>query len=258
MKIQKQYLIVPFTLGALLSGCNGGSDGGGSDQPLQVTPSVNVAKSIQSFFDGNGRWQGLTATDTNDTKVNFFIGSEELYPFVSSGNEPETVSVKRLQLQFIDNKSGKLAEQYIWKLHLDSTGKPTGLAVAQELFNFDGKPCFSSSNAPSLPASSNGSGSYLVGTVGSYDEGFRNGKYAHYCEVTSNSVTEKMVWSVDNGSPNPYVCLTMPFSYMNLKTKICVSTASDGTLTNSMWIRTYSSSNALKASYRDQGQNSPL
>jgi hypothetical protein len=108
-----------------------------------------------------------------------------------------------------------------------------------------------------VPSSSNGSGQLFTGNSGSYFEDFRAGLYAKYCDISTPVNTKNIDWSVADGDPNPYICLTFPEISINPRTRMCISTDVSGNLTGVPWIRTYRSDGTPAIDYKATDGNVP-
>lgn len=134
--------------------------------------------------------------------------------------------------------------------------KPIGMAMGHADAGFT--ECMSVSNAVSLPGTTNSSGVYFSGIqTSNYVEGFKAGTYANYCDPSS-ATASNAEWSVVEGAPNPYFCLTMPAGLHTSKTRLCIPVDSAGALNNSAWVRLYNADGSIFIDYKNTSLNKPV
>ncbi|MES2262152.1 MAG: hypothetical protein V4724_26830 [Pseudomonadota bacterium] len=227
-----------------LAGCGGG---GGSSAPAAPV-SINAAEAFKSFVGTTRTISNLPITDSSLGTATLIVREEENYPFVTNGTSQQTFFSKVIQFQRSDS-NGKLQFQNIWKFHLDAQMKPIGIAGGPEFAKYN--ECQSVSSKTDLPTSTNSSGIFFSGfqTI-NYAETFKSGTYAHYCDPTATIAVKNVEWSVMQGSPNPYFCLTMPASFNNLKTRMCIPVDGNGALGTAAWISLYTADGALASEYK--------
>jgi hypothetical protein len=240
-----------------LTGCGGG--GGSNSQTARIIPEINASNALTNFFATTNSWSGLNSNDGSLYTASIYLTSEQMYPFVINGVATNPMVTKQIQLQ-IDDSATILRSQYFWKFHLDPTTlKPVGIAIGSTYSSPKFDHCIAATANNNLPTLTNSSGIYLTGDLSSnYFEGFRSG-YAHYCDPGTYSNPVNVEWSVQDGTPNPYFCLTTPNTYPNPKTRICISSDKSGLLTNSVWIRMYNSDGVTPSvDFKSSGANNPI
>ena len=257
MKYLIKLNIIVFSV--LITNACGGGGGGGTQQEVtnqaRAVPFVNVNTSLPAILQLNTTYSGLSANSGYLDKATLIIRNEEVYPFVASGASKSVAIAKVFQMQ-VDDSSGRLTQQYIWKLHLDSLGKPLGVASTNEYGKWKNVLCMNSNSSTVLPASSNIGGEYFSGYSGSYYEDFRSGTYANYCDLSPTSTLKSVMWSIADGDPSPYTCLVFPVMW-GPKTQLCFVTEANGALSGKPWIRTYSSDGTPSTDYKDTTGNRP-
>lgn len=248
----------------LLNGCGGG--GSGNDVPIgpptgpvapapPVLASINAADAFSKFINTNQDGVDLPSNDGFLGTANLIIRTEESYPFVTDGVAQETRTSQVIQFQR-RGADGRLQRQNIWKIHFDAQMKPIGIAVGKEYGHYTD--CLAVKSSAALPPSTNGSGVLLSGLQSStYLEGFKNGKFAHYCSPATQT-SGSVEWSVVEGAPNPYFCLTMPEGMTAPKTRICTPVDKAGALNQSAWVRVYNSDGTSQVDFKNTRVNKPV
>lgn len=244
-----------------MAACGGGGGGSGTsnDQvvvpPAPTKPTINAADALAKIVGSDQSITNLASNDGYLGTANLIVRTEESYPFVNNGVAQQTALTKVIQLQR-SGADGRLAYQYLWKLHLDSQMKPIGMAVGNSPYNY--KECLAVTSKNDLPTSTNSSGVIFSGVqTTNYSETFKAGIYANYCDPTS-SATAKVEWSVEAGAPDPYFCVTMPDSSYAPKARICVPVDKSGTQNKSIWIRILNDDGTPFVDYRDTSLNKPV
>lgn len=260
MFIKKSLLAL--SVAAALTACGGGGGGDVDVLPVSTTvtraiPSINSSAAFFALLGTDNTWSNLKSNDSYLTTANLFERTDvESIPFVTPSGSSTSVLRKEFQLQLNDS-AGRRGAQYIWALHFDADANPIGVAATQELFDWKSASCLTKSSSSILPISTNGSGIYLSGLTGAYDQEFRAGLFAGYCDLTAQNASANVEWSVADGDPNPYICVTFPSMGPNPKTRFCLSTDTSGRLTNAPWIRTYSSDGSPATDFKDDSVNKP-
>lgn len=223
--------------------------------PAQSINSINASAALQNFFKTKN-WSSLKSNDSYLTTANLMIRDDESYPFITKTYNHNTAFTKVIQFQII-GLDGKMRSQYLWKLHLDNDLKPVGLAFGSSLYEYTH--CLTRKISNDLPTSTDSHGIYFSGNqTTNYNEGFGVGGYAHYCDATTANTEQNVEWSVAEGSPNPYFCITTPASFISPKTRICMSADKSGVLTDSLWIRTFRSDGTPSVDYKNTTSNVPI
>ncbi len=172
----------------------------------------------------------MKSNDGSGSTANLMVRTESSSSVTFSGVTTTPAVSKEVQFQRI-YYDGKRGQQQLWKIYLDANAAPIGVAIGNELFSYKG--CLTITSATSIPATSNASGILATGLNNGTSSSLGNN-----CS-TSGTSTANVEWSVVNGSPNPYFCLTMPDSFYGQKTQICFAVDSTGGLTNFAWIRLF-------------------
>ena len=207
---------------AMLTACGGGGSSGTSSTPTPTptpTPiaSIKVDEIFRSIATTTKSWGGLRRSDGNNMYASLSIFSAESYPFVVNGASKPTASSSEVALSLF-TPDGRLFDRWRYKIHYDGALKPTGVGF----IGITKSDCFAPTSVNTLPASSNSSGVLMSGLVASdYAETFNAGVYAHYCRTTASSPPDNVEWSVIDGTPYPYFCLTFPRSVWFAKTRAC-------------------------------------
>lgn len=248
---------------ASLSACGGG---GGSTPgntvpapappPVVTLATVNTSEAMAKLLSSH-TVSNLQSNDGSLGTATLIVSDEKsVDPFVINGVSAATGSTKMIQLQRI-GYDGKLRFQSLWKLHLDAQKKPIGVAIAAQSSPYS--QCMAVTSQSELPASSSSSGTYFSGLLtSSYVEGFRQGKYAHYCDPSGSTAATNVEWSVKQGSPNPYFCLILPSSFSAPKVEICSPVDKAGALGTSVWMSYLGTDGSSLVDYKDVSGNKPV
>ena len=218
----------------VLVACGGGGGGGSASTNSPVTaivPPINIADTVNKLASTTQTWFPLRRSDGSAMYASLGIFNTENYPFVVNGVSNATASSKEIGL-LINNADTTLAFKWRWKIHFDGASKPTGIGYSI----ISPEDCFAPTAVGALPTSSNSSGVLMAGFTGSdYTETMKAGQFAHYCNTTASSPAANVEWSVVEGAPYPYFCLTFPESVSLPRARVCFMTNGSGGFSNSAW-----------------------
>lgn len=259
--MKKQVTFYAFL--TLLAGCGGGggsNDGGSTQVSPSVKPvlaSIDAAASLKKFLNTLQTSTELASNDGYLGTATLSVSQEtgQPTPLIVNGVTQQATSVRVISF-LRSNANGNLQYRDIWKLHLDAQMRPIGMAMGYAYVGY--QQCMSVSSQNDLPGTTNGSGIYFSGIqTSNYSQEFRAGKYAHYCDTGSTSVSN-VEWSVVAGAPNPYFCLTMPQAIASAKTRMCIPVDSTGALNSSAWVRLYDADGQVSVDYKNTALNKPV
>lgn len=265
----KLFAVVAVAL-STLSACGGGGGGSGSGSStangspngtsspvvpaIPAVATINASKAFTNFIQTD-QTVSLPSNDGSLATANLIVRADESYPFVTNGKSQSVTKTRVLQFQHLD-ASGRLVRQSLWKFHFDANMLLVGVAYGSNNNGF--KECISVASKNELPTSTNSSGIFFSGLrTTRYDENFRAGTYAHYCDPTPD-YQATAEWSVVAGAPNPYFCMTLPMGFSTSQVRICTPVDSSGNQSKSLWIRSLNTDGSPAVDYKDTSANRPV
>ena len=247
----KKFAIVAASV-SLIGACGGGGGGdtasaGTTTPPPQTAATVDVSDGLSRLLFTDRTSADLASNDGYLGSARLIVKADQSYPFAVDGRATDTVSTRVLQFQEL-SADGRLFRQQFWKLHFDAARKPIGVAMGDENGSYGA--CLAVTSVPALPGASSGSGQYLAGVRGSYTEGFKSGSYGHWCAPATGSSGD-VAWAMQPGTPEPYLCLTLPGVYGTPTVQVCAAG-------EALFIRRLAADGTSRIDYRSAGANRPV
>ncbi|QGZ40509.1 hypothetical protein IP92_03383 [Pseudoduganella flava] len=239
----------------LLSACGGGGGGDAAapstpTPPPQTAATVNVSEAVSRLLFTDRTASGLASNDGYLGTATLIVKADESYPFVVGSNRGATAVTRVVSLMELGT-DGRLIRKLQWKLHFDAARKPIGIAVTDISGDYRG--CVAVDNVPALPGAASGSGVYAAGTRGSYTEGYKDGSFGHQCSATAGG-SAQVAWTVQQGTVEPYACLTLPAADGTPLLQVC----SSGSAGETLFVRKLASDGTSHVDYRGTGANRPV
>ena len=247
-----KFAAMPLAV-VLLGACGGGGGGDDSAQPSDPTPtdpaiqSVALAASWSNILGANRSWQLDKSVGGNGETAFLNVSPQEDQIFAVDGVVRPASKVTQVLYQW-SNSSGVLREKTYIDISYDPVTKiPSGLVVYETSRFADKELCVVNSANLALQAevAENTSGVLLSGRRSyTYEDEFRAGVYAGYCDTTSSNSVSNVSWSIVKlGAESRLFCVVGIPGYLtgDYVSDMCFEISSSGVLGSKVRVKEYNS-----------------